>query len=109
MTPWVKLFAKNSPNRALIIQLESTKATILHVKKLHWLNNLYTPSMSLNKVVLDIDTVFKKTTLTTTFYYKMFIKNSQYILLLNYILRRIYLHHFHSFKLNPKEFIYSQS
>jgi len=43
------------------------------------------------------------------FYYKKFIKYSQYILLRNYISRSIYLLHFHIFKLSPKKNIYSQS
>jgi len=44
-----------------------------------------------------------------SFCYKKFIKCSQYILLRNYISRWIYLHCFYIFKLNLKEFIYSQS
>jgi hypothetical protein len=39
------------------------------------------PSGFLEEVVFYSDTVFKKTTLTVTFYYKIFIKYNQYILL----------------------------
>ena len=44
-----------------------------------------------------------------SFCYKKTLKYSQYILLWNYTWRLVYLHHFYIFKLNLKEFIYSQS
>jgi len=60
------------------------------------------------EVVSDIDTVSKHNFDHYLFAIK-FIKYSQYILLQKYISRWIYLHCFYIFKLNLKEFIYSQS
>ena len=66
----------------------------------------YTPSILVKEV---IDTISKNNFDHCFFCYKKFTKYSQYILLWNYISRWSYLHHFYIFKLNPKEFIYSQS
>jgi hypothetical protein len=51
---------------------------------------------------------FPKVTLTTIFYYNIYENTKKYMVLLKYILRRIYTYGFYIFKINILEIICSQ-